>query len=255
MIAKISALSIFLRESNAVSVNREKGFVARTVPYLLSVLLTSCVCPAHCAQGESGKTLVDRQGCKNCHVVEGTGSFLAPPLDGLPRSKEEIIVKLTQSKPQKRLPYALPAELMSHVHVSKADAKLIADYLSTLPDNKIETKGHGTLPGIPEQSPAGAHFVAQPKSASSERGALLYKDKGCIACHAVGSIGGTAGPNFAGVGARRSRNFIMSRIATGAVFLPKPGQSSSGFTMPPSKLSEQEIEDLTNWLMTLPPAK
>jgi mono/diheme cytochrome c family protein len=230
---------------------RKRSIVIQALSLSLAVL-SATLPPSMAKPSESGADLVDRHGCKSCHVIEGSGSFVAPPLGGTFKTKDEIVVKLSQSKPQKRLPYALPLELMSHVRVSKGDAKLIADYLTTLPVDNLAISGHGDAVVVPPQSPAGSRFAPQAKSASSERGLKLFKDKGCIACHAVGSLGGTVGPNLGGIGARRSRNYIASRISTGAVFLPKPGQASAGFTMPPAKLTPDEIEDLTNWLMTLP---
>lgn len=202
---------------------------------------------------QPGPEFVDRHGCKNCHMIGGQGAVLAPPLDGIKehRDKEYIIRRLTeiQGKSKKKSGYPVPQELMTHVRISKVEAELVADYLVSLSGVDLEVSGHGKLA---DDAPPGSHFVPGDASASSARGLKLYKEKGCIACHAVGPAGGKLGPNLAGVGARRSRKFIAARIVGGALLLPKPGKGESKPAMPPSKLSAAQLDDLTNWLETLP---
>lgn len=210
---------------------------------------------ADAAPLKSGAEIVDKEGCKHCHIIGGEGSVVAPPLDGIKehRDRAYLLNRMTgKSTVGKKSKYPLPQEMMSHVRVSRVEAEAIADYLLSLSGKNLAVGGHKH---VPDEAPPGSHFVPLAQSASSRRGLKLYKDKGCVACHAVGTIGGKLAPNLAGVGARRSRKFISDRIAEGAILLPKPDQTALNYAMPPSKLSSSEVTDITNWLLTLPPEK
>ncbi len=218
----------------------------------LTMTLNAAATPPH-----PGPQFVDKHGCQHCHIIGGTGSVVAPPLDGIGkyRTKAYIVEKLTSPKvPQEQTSYPVPAEMMSHIKVSPVEAQFIAEYLTSLSDKNFRAEGHGTVPSNP-RAPSGSHFAPEPASPSSNRGMKFYWEMGCIACHAIGPTGGRIGPNLAGVGARRARNYITERVGKGALLLPKPNQASGSYAMPPAKLNPQQIEDLTNWLMTLPVEK
>lgn len=223
--------------------------------HLLSLLILAVVrSPA--AQADVGEALIDKYQCRHCHIISGSGSLLAPPLDGIGKHRNESYIqgRLKGGKIDVLSNYPVPSEIMSHVVIPSNDAKLIAQFLSKLPERKFPPTSHGAAGSVvPSGAPAGSRFVPAVASASTKRGALLYREKGCMACHSVGGAGGTIGPAMDGVGARRSRDFIKERIAAGAIVLPKPGEPSLGYSMPAIKLSAAEIEDLTNWLLTLPP--
>lgn len=197
-----------------------------------------------------GRAIVEKMGCAHCHIIEGRGGTVAPPLDGIAafRDKTYIINRLSG----KDVPiYPLPEELMSHIHVPAQDAHSIADYLLTLRKTQFTAADHGSQP---EDVPSGSQFQPGPQSESSRLGAQMFKDLGCMACHSVGSMGGHVGPGLAGVGARRSQNYIKSRILSGAVLLPPPGAPGrSKYAMPPQELCEPHLQQLIDFLMTLPP--
>lgn len=204
-----------------------------------------------------GKALIDKNGCTHCHIVGGDGGTVAPPLDGIAqhRDKKYIIGRLENKTIEQHVhaPYPLPPQLMQHVKVGPADAKLIADYLLSLPDREAQLKAHGE--GIGETTPAGSHFTPLKPNASTRRGALLYVDRGCAACHSISSVGGHLAPDLSGVGVRRSRAFIENRIANGAILITPPNVPNTHFAMPPHTLSATQVHELTNFLLTLPPEK
>ncbi len=221
--------------------------------YLSLLMLAMGRSPA--AQADVGETLIDKYQCRHCHIISGSGSLLAPPLDGIGKHRSDSYIqgRLKGDKTGPLNNYPVPAEIMGHVVIPSKDAKLIAQFLSKLPEREFPPTGHGVAGSVvPSGAPAGSRFVPEIASDSSKRGALLYRDKGCMACHTVGGAGGTIGPALDGVGARRSRNFIKARITAGAIFLPKPGEPSRGYSMPAMKLNSAEIDDLTNWVLTLP---
>ncbi|MBY0357284.1 MAG: cytochrome c [Candidatus Obscuribacterales bacterium] len=205
------------------------------------------------AESPSALALIDKYGCRHCHIIDGVGSTLGPPLDGIGKYRGHSYIegRIKISKIRKKLDYPVPGDLMMHVHVGDKDAKLISDYLISLRAKEIRIKGHSD--DVSMALPQGSQFSPLKESDSTIRGLKLFKQNNCVACHALGKIGGHIGPDLAGVGARRSRNFIQNRISAGAIILPQPGQSGDKYAMPPAKLSAAEIEDVTNWLLTLPP--
>lgn len=208
-----------------------------------------------------GKELLDKNGCLHCHFVQGEGGLLGPVLDGIKghRSEAYIVETLTNGTarrlPDRYYPKGVldPREYMSHVRVNAPEARKIARYLLELPetDEEINVKGHGE--DAESQGPPGFHFVPEKPSASSRAGLALYKDSGCAACHTVAGAGGRVGPSLDGIGARRTRPFIETRISQGAiVFFGAKQYKPSQYKMPPSDLSREEIEQLTDFLLTLP---
>ena len=223
--------------------------IAVAILTICSVTMQVCIAKPQ----SQGEILVNKNACKNCHLIGGSGSNLGPPLDGISKHRnKKYIEEMLRSNKRKPIvgSYPIPASLMAHVHTSAPEASSIADYLLGLPEIKYKVNGHDSP--IPTSAPAGSHYKPEPTSSSSKEGLALFKSKSCIACHSVGSIGGHLGPDLAGVGARRSRAYIIDRISKGAVLLPQPGQASGRQLMPPSKLSDREKGNLTNWLLTLP---
>lgn len=224
---------------------RITSIVVSTLLLMLPVGLASSANPSR----SEGKAVVEKMGCAHCHIIEGSGGTVAPPLDGIAafRDKTYIINRLRG----KDVPgYPLPEELMTHIHVPAQDAQRIADYLLTLKKTQFTAANHDSQP---ENVPSGSQFQPRPQSESSKVGAQVFSDMGCMACHSVGSVGGHIGPNLAGVCAHRSQNYIKSRILKGAVLLPPPGAPGGKYAMPPHELCEPHLQQLIDFLMTLPP--
>jgi ubiquinol-cytochrome c reductase cytochrome b subunit len=75
---------------------------------------------------------------------------------------------------------------------------------------------------------------------SALRGATLFQEKGCIACHTIAGHGGARGPNLTTVGSRRSRDDLIWRIAYGGNNMPAFGDS----------LQPDELTSLVDYLET-----
>jgi cytochrome c551/c552 len=213
-----------------------------------------CVNSAPVPKVAQGKILLERQGCNHCHIVEGAGGLVAPPLDGIAshRSKQQLVDRLIGKKPTGAASKVVPETLMTHVKVSRRHARQIADYLLTLKTVTPATRGHGGAADVSDAVPAGAQFVPLAVSAETEQGAELYWERGCIACHSIGPVGGSLGPNLAGIGAKRSKKFIENRIMAGATLLPTPGEAVEKFAMPPQDITSEDADKLAKFLLTLP---
>ncbi len=94
-------------------------------PYLaanLGLARPTTADPAH------GKTLVRERGCAGCHVVEGRGGTMGPPLDGISGRRSEAFV-LQQLRDPKAND---PASLMPVLGLAPMEIEAIWSYLQSL---------------------------------------------------------------------------------------------------------------------------
>lgn len=81
---------------------------------------------------------------------------------------------------------------------------------------------------------------------SVEKGAKVFRQAGCIACHKVSGQGGPSGPDLTRVGAVRTEQAWLRR------FLKDPATVVPGSRMPPfDDLTEDEVRSLTAYLLSL----
>jgi mono/diheme cytochrome c family protein len=71
-----------------------------------------------------------------------------------------------------------------------------------------------------------------------QHGAALFASSGCQACHVIGSVGGTRGPNLSNVGRTAKKAAIRNQIVNGSKVMPAFGNI----------LAPQEIDDLIAYL-------
>ena len=77
------------------------------------------------------------------------------------------------------------------------------------------------------------------------KGAAIYVDKHCAGCHSVNGSGGTIGPSLNGLSHRQTKDWVMQHFLD-------PQKLSPGSVMPPYKLSDSDLNNLTLYLLTLP---
>ena len=96
-------------------------------------------------------------------------------------------------------------------------------------------------------------YVPAPVTESSRAGEALYKQLECNACHVIGAEGGKVGPDLDGIGAQRSRAFLIGHITdpeAHAKNLPK--EHPQGASMPATSASAEQIGKMVDYLLTLP---
>ena len=86
-----------------------------------------------------------------------------------------------------------------------------------------------------------SYASAQPQGI--ERGAKLFKDKGCNFCHSIGGSGGTVGPRLDRVGNRRDRGWLLR-------WLKDPPAMKPGTLMPIPVVTDEERNDLIEFLLS-----
>jgi ubiquinol-cytochrome c reductase cytochrome b subunit len=76
-----------------------------------------------------GAQIYEAQGCGNCHMINGAGAKLGPPLNGLPQRRTRQWVEQHFANPAAMS----PGSIMPPSQFSPADMQALVDYLYSLP--------------------------------------------------------------------------------------------------------------------------
>ena len=76
------------------------------------------------------------------------------------------------------------------------------------------------------------------------RGKALYKELGCAGCHRIQGVGEAFAPDLSYVGDTRNRDWLMRHFQDPQALVP-------GSVMPNFELNEEEMKDLTNYMLSL----
>jgi mono/diheme cytochrome c family protein len=79
-------------------------------------------------------------------------------------------------------------------------------------------------------------------------GALVYERFNCGVCHQVNGAGMKVGPALNGLKYRRERDWVKGHFA-------EPKKFSPGSTMPPYRMPDKDLNNLTDYLLALEPAE
>ncbi len=175
-------------------------------------------------QGEFGK-LVNDLACFGCHTMEGRGRLVATDL-----TQEASAAKRDWIENYFKVPYSLRpilTERMPNFRLSDPEIKVLTDYMSKV--FLTDTLAHDL--SVTE--------------ASAAKGKLLYEERyGCKGCHQIEGKGGYVGPPL---------DKVASRLQSGWIFhwLKDPQALRPESIEPNNKLSDQEAEALTAYLLTL----
>jgi mono/diheme cytochrome c family protein len=178
--------------------------------------------------GEAGK-LYQQYRCYVCHTFKGYGGTLAPDLsyEGS-RSRREWLIEFLKNPQTLRPTLTVRMPVFS---MSEQDATTLADYLSA---NLRK----------PDVNPAAldeAAFTPQ----MADHGKQLFEGKyKCQSCHTIGSSGGYVGPSLNNVG-----NWMTP--AWMEAWLHNPQALVPGAIEPRHSFSEDEVRDITAYLLTL----
>ncbi|MBI4519054.1 MAG: c-type cytochrome [Deltaproteobacteria bacterium] len=96
------------------------------------------------------------------------------------------------------------------------------------------------------QSSCGKCHLASdvPEAEALAKGKRLFEDLGCRGCHRLGGEGNSIGPELDRVGRRRTPNWLLQHFRD-------PAKSTPGSLMPPLRVTDEEVEQLTVYMMSL----
>jgi mono/diheme cytochrome c family protein len=171
----------------------------------------------------------ERYKCYACHRFNGYGATLAPDLsyEGSQAQKKWIYDFL--KNPQTVRPALILR--MPQFNMTDKEATILAEYLSLAMQK----------PGVGSESVDSKQFTPSMVAA----GQRLYQTKyQCQSCHTIGKSGGYVGPNLNNAG-----NWLTP--AWTEAWLRDPQELQPGTIEPKRELREEEVRNLTAYLMTL----
>lgn len=169
--------------------------------------------------------LVTGYRCLACHQVNGWGGELSTvPLDRIgSQLQRPYLVSYLLNPGAVRVSLE---ERMPYFRMTPEEARTLADYLSTVfVDDSLEQP-------VPFDASA------------ARRGAQLYSQLGCQACHIIGGVGGYVGPDLSDTGRRLKPGWISA-------WLSDPEQYKPGTLQPAYWLVAEDVQALTAYLTTL----
>ncbi len=90
-------------------------------------------------------------------------------------------------------------------------------------------------------------------SASSDAGKKLAARQNCASCHSLEGHGGSTAPPFDGIGARRSRAFMLARITSGRAAVEEYAKmNATGELFAHPRVPVEQAKNLVSYLLTLP---
>lgn len=179
----------------------------------------------------AGKMAWHKYDCIGCHTILGNGSYFAPDMTKAAEKKPKGYLKQFLMDPKSVNPRAT----MPKLGISSAEADKLIAFLDWI--SKVDTNGWPPKPIL-----ATAAGVAGRELTSGQK---LYQSLGCSNCHMVNGIGGTTGTDLTHVGSKRDRVWLSGHFKDPKAYVPNSVMPSYGH------LSEQELNDLTDFMITL----
>ena len=214
------------------------------------------------AESEKGRQLFVDLNCMACHSIHSVGGDLAPTLDAVGGRRNESFLlahlsnSLSAQEDYKRIRGMDFANSLPHSRYTPETARLLVVYLNTLPEPQGGFVVMPHVPRMPADVPpvVDKNFKPLPVTESSIEGKRLYDKFGCVACHAVGEVGGWFGPRLDGVGARHSRDFIVAHVTDAQAHAKTLTATSNQAVsrMPRFTIGKDQVEKITDFLLTLP---
>ncbi len=161
-----------------------------------------------------------KENCFQCHRIGGRGTAAGPDLTKTASTKDARWMIEHFKQPAAMVPGSpMPPFQLTERQMNSLAAVILrlnaktADALATAPDFAVD-------------------------------GALVYEKMQCGVCHQVNGAGMKLGPALNGLRRRRTRDWVMQHF-------PDPKKFSPGSTMPPYKLPEKDLTNLTDYLLGL----
>ena len=202
--------------------------------------------PATPEQIAHGKTLVTEYGCGSCHEIAGIKKpeNFAPELTRIGSKPVTQLVFLPGM--QHNLPDYIAAKIrnprafgsglkMPQYNFTTAQIDSLATALLSLTDRSLNLPRSLTVPSVPasDYQPAG-------------RAGQLMNDLACFSCHRINGRGGDMAPDLTWEGSSVQRQWL-------AEFLKNPNTLRPALIrrMPKFNLSDSDINELTDYIMTV----
>jgi ubiquinol-cytochrome c reductase cytochrome b subunit len=161
------------------------------------------------------------ENCKTCHALNGRGSSIGPDLTRIAVRKDAAWMIQHFKRPSAMV----PGSFMPPIQLPDAQLNSLAAFLL-----KLNPQNASALNNAPE-------FAAQ--------GALVYQNNHCSGCHLINGVGMRIGPPLNGLSKRQTRIWVEQHFAD-------PEKLSPGTIMPAYKFSPRDLQNLVDYLFSLP---
>jgi mono/diheme cytochrome c family protein len=178
---------------------------------------------------DAGKRLFSEKRCIACHTVRGTGGVVGPDLDHLQQFRSPIYVASAMWNHGPAMAEVMKAKGVDRPTFTGPELRNLIAFLAPA------TAG-------PQEGPL---YVLPGRS---EAGRLLFAEKRCVECHAVGGVGGRVGPDLVERGIRQSPVEFAATIWNKAPAMAAAMQPR-GITI--SQLKPEEMADLVAYLYSV----
>lgn len=178
----------------------------------------------------AGKMAWHKYDCIGCHTIFGNGSYFAPDLTKTTDKKPEAYLKRFLIDPKSVNPKAS----MPKLGIMPEEADRLIVFLKWI--SKVDTNDWPPKPIL-----AGAAGVSGRELTAGER---LYQSSGCSECHMINGIGGTTGPDLTHIGNTRDKAWLFGHFKNPSAYTPDSA-------MPAVEASDEEIKQLTEYMLTL----
>ncbi len=186
--------------------------------------------PAITEEVDAGKKVWHKYDCIGCHTIFGTGSYFAPDMTKVVERKPKAYLKAFMMDPKAVNPHAA----MPKLGITSEEADNLLAFFDWV--SKVNTNGWPPKPIL-----ATAAGVAGQELTAGQK---VYRSLGCSGCHMINGIGGTTGPELTHEGNRRDRQWLTGHFKD-------PDEYTRGSFMPKVEAPAEDIERLTDYMLTL----
>jgi nitric oxide reductase subunit C len=178
----------------------------------------------------AGKQMWQKYDCLGCHTIFGNGSYFAPDMTKVVERKPKSYLKQFIMDPK-----AVKAKAaMPTLGITSEEADNLLVFLDWI--SKVDTNDWPPKPILAVAAGVGGRTLSA--------GQRVYQEQGCSACHMIDGIGGTSGPDLTTVGSRRDHDWLFGHFKD-------PQKFVKNSAMPPVAASDEELEHLTAYMLTL----
>jgi nitric oxide reductase subunit C len=224
-----------------------------------------------------GFAVWERYNCENCHTLMGEGAYYAPDLTKIVEQRGRPYLQQFMQDPSAFYSAERDGRLMPTLGLSEQEIDDVVSFLGWI--GNVDLNGWPPRPilvaGVAIRSLPGVEGVADSTDPVLRGKAIFNEEAGCAACHSIAanvtlvgaSLAGlperatriTDSPHYSG-GAKTAEGYIRESILSpNAYIVPAPQgrtfATAAGVSLMPSdyrsRLSEQQVDDLVAYLMTL----
>ncbi len=225
----------------------------------------------------SGLKVWERNNCENCHTLMGEGAYYAPDLTKIVEQRGRPYLEQFMRDPSAFYSAERDGRLMPTLDLSEQEIADVVSFLDWV--GNVDLNGWPPRPilvaGVAVRGLPGIESVQEESGPILRGKAVFNAEAGCAACHSVAaevtlvgaSLSGiperasqiVASPRYTGE-ARDAKGYVRESILSPSAHIAEAPEgrvfaTSAGVSLMPSgyedRLTEQQIEDLVDYLMTL----